>query len=638
MCGITGILAFNEVGRFFSIKTHGANTALAHRGPDAAKLFNDYYCALGHRRLSVIDTSSDAHQPMTDPAGRYTIVFNGEIYNYRELRQELQQGDAGLQFHSQSDTEVLLQWYIRHKERGLAKLHGFFAFAIFDAEENSLFLARDRFGIKPLLYYLDEDKFVFASELKALAAYNLPLQPDFTSMALYFQLHYVPAPYTIYQDTLKLLPGHYLKVQKNNMQLKQWYQPASMYTRQKPPETYEAAKKELLQLLEQAVAERMVSDVPLGAFLSGGIDSSTVVALAAGMTDKLRTFSVGFRNEPLFDETAYAQKVAEKYKTDHTVFNLSTDDYYDHLFDMLGFFGEPFADSSALPFYILSKKTRREVTVALSGDGADEVFAGYQKYNGEMKARRKGLAAQTVKQLLPVLERLPKSRNTFWGNKFRQLHRFSTAARKEAADRYWYLSTWLPQEQNSQLFTADTLARIDAEEYDHRRGQMLKWIDGQDFNSVLRSDVNTLLPNDMLHKVDSMSMAHGLEVRVPFLDHRLVEFAFALPPEWKITSSVKKKLLQDAVRHLLPKELYRRPKKGFDVPLASGYRTDLRKWVNEVLDDDFIQQQGIFSLHYTRQLKDRIFHTNNFDQNHVWAVLAFQHWWKHAEVKYNEVG
>ncbi|UZR94291.1 asparagine synthase (glutamine-hydrolyzing) [Chondrinema litorale] len=627
MCGITGIYAFNEVGRFFTINTHKSNEQLKHRGPDFGKLFTDYYVGLGHRRLSIIDLSSVAHQPMYDESGRYVIVFNGEIYNFKELRTDLEA--KGCSFHTHSDTEVLLQSYIQYGEKCLEKFHGFFAFAIYDKEENKLFIGRDRYGIKPLLYFEDEDKMMFASEMRALLAYNLEPELDPVSVYQYLQLNYVPAPHTIFKGVKKLMPGSYLVVQDKKVTEHKWYTPAINISEGKSYSNYEEAKINLLMHLEEAVKERMVSDVPLGAFLSGGIDSSTVVALASKYTDKLNTYSVGFKNEPLFDETKYAELVAKKYNTNHTVFNLHTDDFFDHMFEILDQYAEPFADSSALPFYILSKKTRQQVTVTLSGDGADEVFAGYHKYMGELKAREKGMAASVLQQFLPVLDKLPKSRNTYWGNQFRRMHRFASSLDLAADERYWFLCSWATEAQVTNMLHPEFLEQIDMDEYHRRKSALIGDIKGKDFNEVLLNDVNMLLPNDMLHKVDSMSMLNSLEVRVPFLDHRLVEFAFNLPAEFKIKGNMKKRILQDTVRPLLPPELYKRPKKGFDVPLAKGYKNELKNWVNDAcLNKDMVAEQKIFRTEFTENLKSTIANTMNFDQNQVWGVLAFQHWWK----------
>jgi asparagine synthase (glutamine-hydrolysing) len=625
MCGITGIYAFNEIGRLHTINLQASNDSISHRGPDSQGTFTANKTGLAQRRLSIIDLSTDGRQPMTEEKGRYTIIFNGEIYNYRQLRQRLEK--LGYTFNSKTDTEVLLKMYIAFGADCLNELHGFFAFAIYDAQEDSLFIARDRMGIKPLVYYLDEDKLLFASEVAAILAFRIPKEIDYTSLFQYFQLNYVPAPKTIFKNVYKLLPGHYMKVKGRDIQVKQFYEPT--YYDKPVNLSYDDAKKELIRLLEQSVEERMIADVPLGTFLSGGIDSSVVTALAAKLTPHLNTFSIGYKDEPLFDETRYAELVATKYYTNHTVFKLSNDDYFEHIFDMLKFHSEPFGDSSSIPSYILCMNTRKKVTVALSGDGADEIFAGYRRYFGEFKARESGLAANILKMATPILGMLPKTRNSFIGNKIRQLHRFAESMSLTPQERYWYLSSWMNEKEAKGIFTADTFAKIDMEDYLQRKALFLQHIQGRDINEILYSDVKGLLHNDMLHKVDISSMAHALEVRVPFLDHRIVNFAFSLPSEYKIDGKMKKKILQDAARHLLPTELYNRPKQGFDVPLARGYKKELKSWIdNDVLGDDFIKAQGIFSPDYIKQLKKTIFETNNFDQTQVWGLLAFQQWYK----------
>jgi asparagine synthase (glutamine-hydrolysing) len=266
--------------------------------------------------------------------------------------------------------------------------------------------------------------------------------------------------------------------------------------------------------------------------------------------------------------------------------------------------------------------------VALSGDGADEIFAGYNKYLGEFKARENGLAARLVKQAMPLWESLPMNRNSFLGNKVRQLHRFASSMNFSPQERYWYLTAWRDELDAQAILRPAIREQIDRQDYQQRKETILSRIKGKDFNEILYSDTLLVLPNDMLHKVDSMSMAHALEVRVPFMDHRVVNFAFGLPAHYKINGKMKKRILQDAVRHLLPKELYNRPKHGFDVPLAKGYKRELRSWIEPLLDDAFVESQQVFDVAYTQQLKKTIFETNNFDQNQVWAVLAFQHWWK----------
>ena len=472
MCGITGIYAFNEIGRIFSINLQQANEAMLHRGPDTGRLYNDYFAGLGHRRLSIIDLSSDGNQPMTDPTERYTMVFNGEIYNFKSLKEQLEK--EGETFTSQSDTEVLLKLYIKEKENCLEKLNGFFTFAVHDKQENTFFIARDRMGIKPLLYYLDEDKFLFASEMNALLAFKIPREIDYTSVFQYFQFNYIPAPNTIFKNVSKLMPGHYLKMKGRDLEIKQYYKPPFEENKnysQAP--NYENAQKELIHILDNSVKDRMVSDVPLGAFLSGGIDSSVIVALASQYTKNLNTFSIGYADEPFFDETKYANLVAKKYNTNHSVFKLRNDDYYQHVFNLLDFYGEPFADSSAIPLYILCQETRKKATVALSGDGADELFAGYHKYFGEYKARQGGTLAQMLKMGLPILDKLPKTRGNFIGNKVRQIHRFAEGMNLSPKERYYYLSSMNSEQEARKMFTPSFADNVSEQKYGERKTAIL---------------------------------------------------------------------------------------------------------------------------------------------------------------------
>ncbi len=606
-----------------------ATAQLEHRGPDTGRLFTDYFVGMGHRRLSIIDLSSEANQPMTDTSGRYTIVYNGEIFNYEALRSQLVQ--KGVKFQTQSDTEVLLQLYIQKKEACLDDLVGFFAFAIYDAGEHSFFIARDRFGIKPLLYYMDNDKFVFSSEMKSLVQYNLPLTLNKSAILTYFQLHYIPAPNTIYTQIKKLPPAHYLYVRKRDLECKRYYELPSEES--KPP-SYTDAQMQLRLLIRQAVEMRMVSDVPLGAFLSGGIDSSVIVGVASEFKKDLHTFSVGYKDEPLFDETHYAELVAKKFGTNHHVFSLSNHDILKAAQEMLKFQGEPFADSSAIPFFLLSQKARQHVTVALSGDGGDETWAGYNKYAGEYKLRQNGTSVRFAKAGLGLLKVLPKSRNSFLGNKFRQLHRLGEAAQFSPQERYWYLSSFAKENEALELFKPDFMDRAVIDEFQKLKKELVANIDGLGINDVLRADVHLVLPNDMLHKADQMSMASGLEVRVPLLDHRVVNFAFQMPANYKIDGNMKKKILQDAYKTFLPPELYNRPKQGFDVPLMKGYKTLLRSWIEtELLSDDFLEAQGFWDMNTMRAWRQRILNSTDYDQNRAWAILAFQYWWKHQKAK-----
>ncbi|HEU5147346.1 MAG TPA: asparagine synthase (glutamine-hydrolyzing), partial [Chryseosolibacter sp.] len=331
MCGITGIFAFNLVGKFNKIHITAATMSLEKRGPDFQDIYIDEWVGLGHRRLSVIDTSEKANQPMWDSSGRYCIVFNGEIFNYRELRRTLEA--KGMVFRSESDTEVLLQAYILDQEACLEKLNGFFAFCIYDKHNQSFFLARDRFGVKPLLYLFDEDKFIFASEMKSMLRYGIDKALDYTSLVTYLQLNYIPAPDSILTNVKKLLPGHYLKIESRRISVQRWYTIPREKTEHAGTSSYDAAKARFASLLETAVQRRLVADVPLGAFLSGGVDSSVITGLASRHKPDIQTFSIGFKDAPFFDETAYAREVSKHFNTHHTVFSLTNKDLFAHLND-----------------------------------------------------------------------------------------------------------------------------------------------------------------------------------------------------------------------------------------------------------------------------------------------------------------
>src|SRR5882762_4333915 len=422
MCGITGIFSFNLVGKFNKIHLTAATQALAQRGPDFQDVYTDEWVGLGHRRLSIIDTREIANQPMWDDTRRYAIVFNGEVFNFRELRRTLERN--GVTFFSESDTEVLLKLYILEKENCLTQLNGFFAFCIYDNQEQSFFIARDRYGIKPLFYLFDDDKFLFASEMKGILPYGIEKTLDFASLYAYLQLNYIPAPDTIFATVKKLMPGHYLKVHRKQIAIASYYEiPFHRDPQEGLP--YDQAKAKLKELLEASVKRRLVADVPLGAFLSGGIDSSTVAALASRHKPDLQTFSIGFKDEPFFDETRFARMVAKKLNTQHTVFSLTNDDLYAHVHSILDSIDEPFADSSAIAVFILSKETRKHATVALSGDGADEQLAGYNKHAAFNRAIHAGTRESVVGSMLPLWKILPKSRSGFFGNKTRQLQRFA---------------------------------------------------------------------------------------------------------------------------------------------------------------------------------------------------------------------
>jgi len=628
MCGISGVFAFTPKSGGTLDLIQSATDTLAKRGPDNGNIYKDQTVALGHRRLSIIDVSSVANQPMVSQNGRYVIVFNGEIFNYKELRLNYLTEEERSNLISSSDTEIFLVLYQRIKEKVFPLLRGFFAAAIYDKQNKSLVLVRDRFGEKPLLYFMDEDKLCFASEMKALFAFNISAKINWDILPAYLQLNYIPQPFSLIESVRKLQPGYYLTVNKNGVTCE------SYFTLKVQPEkygklSYNQAQNKLVDLMREAVQLRLISDVPLGAFLSGGIDSSVIVALASAYTTKLKTFSIGYKDHPFFDETFYANLVAHKYNTDHTVFSLTNNDFLEHIDNILKYIDEPFADSSAIPEFILSYYTRKHVTVTLSGDGGDEVFAGYNKHAAELRVRNGGVLNSLVKMGSPIWNLLPKSRNNRIANKVRQLQRFSNGSKLNPGDRYWQWASIRSYQQALSLLNSNIKSRIQQSGID-LSSMFLNDIKGSDFNEILLADMNLVLLSDMLVKVDSMSMANGLEIRSPFLDQQVVDFAFGLPAEYKIDSKIKKRIVQDAFRNFLPIELYNRPKHGFEIPLLDWLRKELWGLIdNNLLKKSFIAEQQIFDVEAIENLKRKLKSSNPEDSHAtIWALIVFQHWWK----------
>jgi asparagine synthase (glutamine-hydrolysing) len=394
--------------------------------------------------------------------------------------------------------------------------------------------------------------------------------------------------------------------------------------------SYKQAQRELVKLMEEAVVKRLISDVPLGAFLSGGIDSSVVVALASRHKDSLNTFSIGFKNEQFFDETHFAELIAKKFKTNHATFRLGIEDFLVHIYDVLDYLDEPFADTSALPQYILCMETRKHATVAISGDGGDEVFAGYNKHYAEWQARKKSLTGSLVKMGHPVWEILPKGRNNKFTNLFRKLHRYSEAAHLSSKERYWHWASTFSEKEVRNLATGQTTEKINQAAISKIKNQYLCEINDTDFNSVLKTDLDFVLAGDMLVKVDLMSMANSLEVRSPFLDHHVVEFAFSLPSDYKINSGGRKKIVKDAFRNLLPPEIYNRGKMGFEIPMLQWFRDELSGYIfNDLLNEKFVNEQGLFEYGFIRDMKKQLYSSapgNIVEQ--LWVLIVFQHWYK----------
>ena len=602
-----------------------ATAAIESRGPDFQDIYFDEFVGLGHRRLVIIDPSLEANQPMTDSTRRYYLNFNGEIYNFKALRSGLE--SKGVHFRSSSDTEVLLYHLIEKGVDGLQDVNGFFAFAFYDSYEKRMLIARDRFGIKPIYYLADADKILFASEMKALFEFGIERNIDYTSLLLYLQLNYIPAPHSILRGVKKLEPGCYLTISETgNAELKRYY---DLDLPKNPPATeYSQQVDQLRELLTESVNDRLVADVPLGTFLSGGLDSSIISALVKKNKPDLRTFSIGFKDRSFFDESRYANLVAKHIGSQHESFMLTERDLQEEVESVLDYVDEPFADSSALAVYILSKYTRQQVTVALSGDGADELFGGYNKHSALVRMLSPGTKENLVRNLGFVWDLMPKSRNNPITNRIRQFHRFSKLAGLSAKQSYWDLASFLSERRavsliNPEYFQEDNLLPA--------KSDFLRHISDThpSFSQMLRTDLDLVLPNDMLYKVDSMSMAHGLEIRVPFLDHRLVEFVNGLPDEAR-THGKGKVMLKDAFGGFLPKTILNRKKHGFEVPLTRWFKRSMRsKIFDDLLGDEFIEGQALFNPQGVRTLKTKFFSRNPEDAHAtIWALAVFQNWFK----------
>jgi len=629
MCGIAGYI--RAKGLLGADITRAMAAAIQHRGPDGSGEWTDLVncVALTHTRLKVQDLTEAAHQPMRSDDGTTVLIFNGEIYNFPELRSELI--TQGARFHSTGDTEVLLELCRRDPTLGfLPRLVGMFAFAVWHQPSQTLRLVRDRTGVKPMLFgELPGGGVAFASEMAAVRPALDALSIDPAAVMELLTLGFIAAPRTIFHQVRKLPPGSLATYHDGRLDVHHWA-PELPFSEAPPPTDFEGACREVREILDVAVRQRLLADVPVGLFLSGGIDSGVVTAVAARVAgQQVKTFSVGFPDQPFYDETRYAYDVARMHGTDHTVLPLTLDDVRGAIPTVHAHIGEPFADSSALPTFLLSQLTRRHVTVALSGDGADELFAGYARYSASTLNRRIGWFAKTPLYDLSraIIERLPARRETRIGAKVSQLKRALRAMDRNPLRRY---ANWMR--------TCDdrTLARILAEP---RRapliadelGRMLfrhrgRFGHDEDLNLHLRTEWQTSLPDDMLTKVDLMSMAHALEVRSPFLDHRLADRVFPMPAEWKLKGFRKKHLLIEAFRDQLPKSLHNRPKKGFEVPVGLWLRGPLNSMARDLIENDRLFFGPLLSREGAlKTLSDHS--TGRADHNfHLWALVSLLAW------------
>jgi asparagine synthase (glutamine-hydrolysing) len=614
MCGILGVVAFQEGAERSKALLKAGIIRIAHRGPDDSGTFTHGRVALGHARLSIIDLSAAGHQPMT--IGDHTIVYNGEVYNYKVLREELQ--GLGVTFVSGTDTEVVLQAFIQWGKDALPRFNGFFAFAIHNAQSGEVFLARDRFGIKPLYYSKTDEVLKFASEVGGLMAMEVPRELDEVTLFQYLQLTYVAPDRSIYKGVSQLGAGQYLTISADQVHVSVWYDPY-------PPGEL---KGDLGALLSDSVGARLMSDVPLGTFLSGGVDSSVITLLANEHQAGIKTFTIGFPDDPYHDESGMAEEVARYIGTNHTMIPVRKEDLFENLDSLLDSLDQPFADPTLIAQYILSQKTKEHVTVALSGDGADEVFGGYNKHKAEFRARNGGPTTQLALAMGGLSKLFKPSRDSSIGNTVRQWQRFYEGARLSAPERYWMWASFAKEDDVIQLFKSDLAKQP---EYQTWKANLLAEIDDPgSLGDVIQTDIDLVLGGNMLSKTDLMSMAHGLEVRVPFLDHRVVEHVIALKPEEYYDKRGGKWPLHDLYRDRLPTSVFDRPKHGFDVPIMPWMQGPLRDRIEqEYLAEEFIQAQGIFDPISIQGLKERLFSNNPGDLGPLaWSLVVFQHWYK----------
>ncbi len=619
MCGITGIFNFQRKNSIDKALLKRMTDILIHRGPDSSDYYWDSYCGLGHRRLSIIDLSSKAKQPMCNEDKSIWIVFNGEIYNFLELKKELEIKHH--KFKSDSDTEVIIHGYEEYGDKIVEKLRGMFAFAVWDSDKKQLFLARDRVGKKPLFYYADEERFVFASELKAIIQDPTILREiNLESVSHYLSYGYVPAPLSIFKDIFKLLPGHYLVV-NNQGEVKITKYWDLVFNPSNYSEEY--CTERILQELEEATRIRMISDVPLGAFLSGGVDSSAVVALMAkNSSEPIKTFSIGFE-ESSFDETKYARIVAEKFGTDHKEFIVKPD-AIKILPKLVWYYNEPFADSSALPSYYVANITKKYVTVALNGDGGDESFAGYDRYavNRAMNYYQwiPKLARYPFEQILLQLPEPAMQKN--WVDKMK---RFINIASCSPEDQYIRLMMTFQNEAKSELCT-DKLNHLNVNSMNILRKEFIRSTQLDFQNRLLYVDVKRYLPDDLLVKMDIAAMANSLEARSPFLDHKLMEFAATIPPKFKLNGFEKKYILKKALLPILPKEILYRKKQGFGVPIGDWFRNDLYSYASDILLDQRAISRGYFRADKIKNLLSSHLSKKKNHAGRIWNLLWLELW------------
>lgn len=623
MCGICGILKFDEDGKPCSAQINRMSATLKHRGPDDEGIYEKGPISLGHRRLSIIDIAGGS-QPMQSchMGSSRTITYNGEIYNYLHLRGELK--GFGHSFNTTSDTEVLLNAYNQWGYGVLEKLEGMFSFAIWDESKGTLFLARDRMGIKPLYYHIGRRDFVFASEVRAILASKVSQkQIENTALDAFLTLGYVPGPKTLFKDILKLLPGHAMTVSVDG-EVKQW----SYWNFNEIPPcnlTFADATRQLNGMLLEAVQKRLMSEVPLGVFLSGGLDSSAITALMSQITEKkIKTFSVGYDSDDNSNELPFARRIAAMFDTEHYEFILEPYDFLDSIPLMVEMAEEPLVETPAIPLFQIAKAAKTHATVLLSGEGSDEVFAGYGLYR-KMTQMEKGFTSPALgrKHVSALLKSIPQS--CIPGDR---LKKYMDWISNPLQDRYRGTSADVTNRIRGSFYTTDFLRYVLETSYlDCRFNRWFEDVVPKDpLSKMLYVDAKTWLPDDLLLKADKMTMAASIELRVPFLDHKIASFAASLPAHYKIRNGQGKFILKKMMEGILPNEIIYRKKKGFTVPTQRWFAGKLLKPAKDMILSDKLMRRGWFRKNYIEDILDRHSKRKEDYSRRIFSLLVLYQW------------
>lgn len=625
MCGICGFVDGRGLGPDAPALLRAMTEAIVHRGPDDDGAYLDGRAALGMRRLSIIDLKT-GKQPIANEDRTVWVVYNGEIFNFPDLKKDLLA--RGHVFRTNADTEVIVHLYEDRGDDFVHSLNGMFAIALWDTKRQRLLLVRDRLGVKPLHYGEAGGRFYFASEIKSLLQAPFPRDLDFEALGQYFSFEYVPAPRSIFRAIRKLLPGHILALENGRTEVRPYWD-VHFTGSENLPRSEEEVAEEIAARLKESVRIRLLSDVPLGVFLSGGIDSSSVTALMSEVASgPVKTFSVGFR-EKTFDELDAALLVARKFGTDHQEFVVAPKEVSDLTPVLMRYLDEPLADASAIPTFIISRLARRFVTVVLAGDGGDELFGGYDTYKAHKLARHYRRIPRFVRKgiVRPVVRRLPASAKRlsfeFKAKKFIA----GTEHPPEVANFIWW-GAYTP-DLRAKLFTPDLKARVGSDPYAPIAFHAARAGEAAGLDRIAYLDLKLYLQDDLLVKVDRMSMANSLEIRVPFLDYTFVEFAAKIPSRLKLKGMTSKYILKRAMASRLPAEILAKKKIGFDIPLGAWIREGLRDFTRDALSPERLRRHGFFDEAFVRStLEEHLRGTHNHRQL-LWPLVIFQSWFDH---------